>query len=47
MSYYERWTASIARIMVEHGVVTEAELDARMAAIQARAQAADAAQKPS
>jgi nitrile hydratase subunit beta len=40
MSYYERWTASIARIMVEHGVVTQRELDERVAALDARAKAA-------
>ncbi len=39
MSYYERWIASIARIMVEHGVVTQRELDERVAALEARAKA--------
>jgi hypothetical protein len=36
LGYYERWAASIARIMVEHGVVTQAELDARVTALAAR-----------
>jgi hypothetical protein len=41
LSYYERWTASIARIMAERGVVSETELAAREAAIAARAAAAE------
>ncbi len=36
LSYYERWAASIATIMVEKGVVTQDELDRRIAEIKAR-----------
>ena len=35
MSYYERWMHSIMVMMLERGVVTKAELDARMAKIRA------------
>lgn len=38
MSYYERWAASIALIMVEHGVIGRAELDARIGQLVAGAQ---------
>ncbi len=37
LSYYERWAASVATIMVEKGVIGQAELDARIAALKARA----------
>ena len=36
MSYYERWAASLAAIVVEKGVVTRDELDRRAAEIRAR-----------
>ncbi|MFQ5784994.1 MAG: nitrile hydratase [Alphaproteobacteria bacterium] len=36
LSYYERWAASLATIVVEKGVVSAAELDARIAEIRAR-----------
>ncbi len=36
MSYYERWAASAARICVEKGLVTKAELEERIAALRAR-----------
>lgn len=36
MSYYERWAASIASMVVEKGIVTQAELDQRVAEIRAR-----------
>ena len=36
LSYYERWIASIARILVEKGVLTQNELDARLAEVRAR-----------
>jgi len=36
MSYYERWAASISAILVEKGVFTEAELEARVAELRAR-----------
>ncbi len=39
LSYYERWTASIAAIMIEKGVVGRDELDRRVAEIKARAEA--------
>ena len=38
LSYYERWAASIAAIMVEKGVVGRDELDRRIAQIKARAE---------
>jgi hypothetical protein len=34
MSYYERWIHSIATMMLERGVVTRAELDARIARLR-------------
>jgi len=34
MSYYERWIHSIATMMLERGVVTRAELDARIAKLK-------------
>ena len=36
MSYYERWIASITNIMVEKGVLTQQEIDARIAGLKAR-----------
>lgn len=30
-SYYEHWLASVERLLIEKGVLTEAELEARMA----------------
>ena len=39
LSYYERWAASIAKIMVEKGVVGQDELDRRIAEVKARAEA--------
>ena len=36
LSYYERWIASIAKVLVEKGVFSQAELDARVARIAAR-----------
>jgi hypothetical protein len=38
LSYYERWAASIAAIMVEKGVLGQDELDERIAEIKARAE---------
>lgn len=40
LSYYERWAASIAAVLVEKGVVTEGELDRRAAEIRARREGA-------
>ena len=34
MSYYERWIHSITTMMLERGVVTRAELDARIALLR-------------
>jgi hypothetical protein len=36
LSYYERWIASISAILVEKGVLDEAELKARVADVAAR-----------
>jgi hypothetical protein len=36
MGYYERWAASAARALVARGLLTQAEIDARAAAIAAR-----------
>ena len=35
LGYYERWIASLTNIMVEKGVLTRAEIEARMAKIKA------------
>ena len=37
MGYYERWIAALTNAMVERGVITSAELGARMAQIEQRA----------
>ena len=36
LSYYERWAASIATIMVDRGVLTRDEIDRRIEEIRAR-----------
>jgi hypothetical protein len=36
LSYYERWLHSMTSLMLEKGVITRDELDARMAEIRAR-----------
>ncbi|MSP89255.1 MAG: nitrile hydratase subunit beta [Alphaproteobacteria bacterium] len=36
LSYYERWIHSITRLMIHKGIVTQAELDARMAELRRR-----------
>lgn len=36
LSYYERWLHSITSLMLEKGVITRDELDARMAELRAR-----------
>ncbi len=41
LSYYERWIASIALILTEKGILSQDEIDARIAAIKARAEAAE------
>ena len=35
LSYYERWTAAITALMLEKGVVSQAELDGKVAAMKA------------
>ncbi len=39
LSYYERWIASIANILVEKGVLTQEEIDARIAKLRASREA--------
>ena len=36
MSYYERWVASVAAILIEKGIMTQGEIDARIDEIAAR-----------
>ena len=36
MSYYERWIAAIARVLLERGVLTADELGRKMEAVKAR-----------
>lgn len=36
MTYYERWVEAVARNLVEAGVLTEAEIAARMQQVRAR-----------
>lgn len=36
MTYYERWIAAVTQNLVEAGVITEAELEARIQAVMAR-----------
>ena len=36
LSYYERWTASISRLLIDKGFLTQDELDANVAEIRAR-----------
>ena len=40
LSYYERWAGSIAINLVEQGMVTQEELDQRIAAVKARGEPA-------
>ena len=46
MSYYERWIAAVARNLVETGVFTTEELDAKMAEIAARGSSYAEVQRP-
>ncbi len=39
LSYYERWAAAVATLLVEKGVVGQDEIDGRMAEIKARLEA--------
>jgi hypothetical protein len=34
MTYYERWIAAIEMLMIEKGVLTKEEIDARAAAVE-------------
>lgn len=45
LSYYERWTASMARMLIDKGVLTQDEIDAKVAEVRARL-GADAAGEP-
>ena len=36
LGYYERWTASMARLLIDKGYLTQEEVDAKVAAIRAR-----------
>ncbi len=36
LTYYERWTAALSRQMVEKGILTQAEIDARVRDVRAR-----------
>jgi hypothetical protein len=36
LSYYERWIASIAAILVEKGILSQDEIDARIAQLRAQ-----------
>ena len=46
LTYYERWTAACADLLMEKGVVSRAELDARMAEVRRRQAAAGAPPAP-
>jgi len=36
LSYYERWTAALARQMIDKGVLTQDEIDAKVAEVRRR-----------
>ena len=36
LTYYERWSASIEALLVEKGVLTEAEIDERVSTLEER-----------
>lgn len=36
LSYYERWTAALARILIDKGVLTQDEVDEKVAALRTR-----------
>ncbi len=44
MTYYERWIASLTNTLLDSGVISAAELGAKMAEVEARATASEAAQ---
>jgi hypothetical protein len=39
LSYYERWTAALARVLIDKGVLTQDEIDSRIAAMREAARA--------
>ncbi len=39
LSYYERWTAAITRLLLEKGVLTQEEIDRKIGEIRARERA--------
>ena len=47
LSYYERWAGSVATLMVEKGVLTQEEIEGRIAALQARKGPQDAGEAAS
>ncbi len=36
LSYYERWTAGLSRVLVDKGIATQDEIDAKVAEVRAR-----------
>ena len=36
LSYYERWTASMMRLLIDKGYLTQDEIDAKVAEVRAR-----------
>ncbi len=36
LTYYERWTAALARQLIDKGVLTQDEIDAKIAGVRAR-----------
>jgi len=46
LSYYERWTAALARVLIDKGVLTQDEVDAKVAKVRSRLGADLAGQGP-
>ena len=36
LTYYERWTAALSRVLIDKGIVTQDEIDAKVAQVRAR-----------
>ena len=36
LSYYERWAGSLSRVLIDKGVLTQDEIDAKVAEVRAR-----------
>jgi hypothetical protein len=36
LSYYERWTASMSRLLIDKGHITQVEIDAKIADLRIR-----------